>query len=284
MVIRVLVFSILIGNAFLIRVERIVGGFYTEIEMAPYMLSLRANGKHRCGAVLIGKEWGLTAAHCCIERTSSGPIDLTVRGSSSRLYGPCGLEHRITRVVRHSGYRGDNDDWDLCAIKLYPPVEFTNRFAPVGLPELRLNDDKHPPPVSNDISFNHDEFVYATVLGEEDKTVPERAVVSGWGSFQVDGNTPSPILKSLNVTKVDLQICKNVYRDKYIVHDRDVCYGTGIKSEDTCKGDSGGPLVSEDSILVGIVSFGDECGYSILPGIYTDIFQFREWIERTTGL
>lgn len=47
---------------------------------------------------------------------------------------------------------------------------------------------------------------------------------------------------------------------------------------DSCQGDSGGGLVCDDR-LVGIASFGYQCGLSrAFPGVYTDINFFQNWI------
>lgn len=55
----------------------------------------------------------------------------------------------------------------------------------------------------------------------------------------------------------------------------------GVK--DSCAGDGGGPLqmVTGDTAttkIVGIVSFGVSCG-SRLPGIYTRVGSYLDWIE-----
>lgn len=52
---------------------------------------------------------------------------------------------------------------------------------------------------------------------------------------------------------------------------------------DTCQGDSGGPLQiihtkTKMATVVGIVSAGYSCG-NALPGIYTRVATFIDWIE-----
>ena len=74
----------------------------------------------------------------------------------------------------------------------------------------------------------------------------------------------------------------------YVVTDYTICAGG---SRDACSGDSGGPLTcSRDSMsvkkqyyLCGIVSWGVDCDdplNSDYPGVYTDVAQFEDWIER----
>ena len=53
------------------------------------------------------------------------------------------------------------------------------------------------------------------------------------------------------------------------------------------QGDSGGPiqLILDDNLcvhyLVGVTSIGKACGSKDTPGIYTNIFSFVDWIEKT---
>merc|ERR1712130_467618 len=59
-----------------------------------------------------------------------------------------------------------------------------------------------------------------------------------------------------------------------------MCFG-GRKS-DSCQGDSGGPLICVEGrkpVLRGIVSFGKGCGRPGLPGIYTRVSNYVEWID-----
>lgn len=48
------------------------------------------------------------------------------------------------------------------------------------------------------------------------------------------------------------------------------------------QGDGGGPLVCEKDgqwYQVGIVSFGIGCGRQNVPGVYTNVGMYRDWIE-----
>lgn len=54
------------------------------------------------------------------------------------------------------------------------------------------------------------------------------------------------------------------------------------RRSDACQGDSGGPLLmlaGPNHSIVGITAFGQSCG-SPIPGVYTAIYSYLEWIER----
>lgn len=57
-----------------------------------------------------------------------------------------------------------------------------------------------------------------------------------------------------------------------------ICAGYPYGLHDACKGDSGGPL-SHNGVLYGLVSFGKDCGLQCSPGVYTNIYYFRNWIQ-----
>lgn len=56
------------------------------------------------------------------------------------------------------------------------------------------------------------------------------------------------------------------------------CAGVSDGGKDACQGDSGGPLTTS-GIQKGIISWGVRCANSEFPGIYTNIAQFRTWID-----
>lgn len=77
-------------------------------------------------------------------------------------------------------------------------------------------------------------------------------------------------------------------RDRYasiggVITDSMLCAGQldggGL---DGCYGDSGGPLIYK-GFVVGLVSFGYECGHHYYPGVYTRVSEFSEWIVKTVA-
>ena len=75
----------------------------------------------------------------------------------------------------------------------------------------------------------------------------------------------------------------------HLVVDGMLCAGYERGQIDSCQGDSGGPLVrkTENSRggfeLIGIVSWGFGCAKLHLPGVYTDVFYYLDWIRQIAG-
>jgi len=60
----------------------------------------------------------------------------------------------------------------------------------------------------------------------------------------------------------------------------------GGRVKDSCTGDSGGPCIKrikDNWVLVGIVSWGSGCGNLYLPGVYTKVLSYHEWVRRVCG-
>jgi secreted trypsin-like serine protease len=89
--------------------------------------------------------------------------------------------------------------------------------------------------------------------------------VTGWGSLAFHGPDAKELLQ------VSVPIINNTGCVKSVMyHDRQVCAGYEQGSKDSCQGDSGGPLVVQNNNgifeQVGIVSFGEGCGWKGYPG------------------
>eukprot|EP00090_Calanus_glacialis_P035543 TRINITY_DN6066_c0_g1_i1.p1 TRINITY_DN6066_c0_g1~~TRINITY_DN6066_c0_g1_i1.p1 ORF type:complete len:358 (-),score=85.17 TRINITY_DN6066_c0_g1_i1:105-1178(-) len=106
------------------------------------------------------------------------------------------------------------------------------------------------------------------------------ATVAGWGAtYKFDG---SCILR---------QAKKKIYPNHHnlcldesdYVMDRDkICAYNPKWYSDSCQGDSGSGLVviaDDGPVLVGIVSYGWDCGDDQSPGVYTRIQLFKRWIH-----
>ncbi|EEC02783.1 serine protease desc1, putative, partial [Ixodes scapularis] len=71
-------------------------------------------------------------------------------------------------------------------------------------------------------------------------------------------------------------ICNLASLNRY---DPEIKFCAGSPGKDACEGDSGGTALKKEgniSTLVGVTSFGDNCG--VHPGIYTRVTAYTDWI------
>lgn len=106
--------------------------------------------------------------------------------------------------------------------------------------------------------------------------------------------TEGPTSRQLQVAMIPVlpnNLChKQLKEVKGLPHQIDekvMCAGYLKGGTDSCDGDSGGPLmwgkVHEGDIffyLIGVVSWGYKCAVPKLPGVYTRITHYINWIEK----
>ncbi|XP_021019413.1 transmembrane protease serine 11B-like protein [Mus caroli] len=234
--------------------DRITGGSTAHKGEWPWQASLRVNGKHYCGASLIGERFLLTAAHCF--QGTNNPKNLTV--SFGTRVTPAYMQHSVQEIIIHEDYvKGEHHD-DVAVIKLTEKVSFNNDVHRVCLPEP---NQIFPP--------------------------GEGVVVTGWGSFSYNGKSPL-LLQKASIKIIDTNTCNSEEAYGGRIVDTMLCAGYLEGSIDACQGDSGGPLVHPNSrdiwYLVGIVSWGHECGRVNKPGVYMRVTSYRDWIASKTGI
>uniref|UniRef100_A0A8C8X4M6 Transmembrane serine protease 11B n=1 Tax=Panthera leo TaxID=9689 RepID=A0A8C8X4M6_PANLE len=230
--------------------DRIKGGSNAQKGEWPWQATLKKNGRHYCGASLISERHLVTAAHC-FQKTNN-PKNYTV--SFGTRVNPPYMQHHIQQIIVHEDYiPGEHHD-DIAIIQLTKKVLFKNDVHRVCLPEAT---QVFPP--------------------------GEGVVVTGWGALSYNGKYPE-VLQKASVKIIDTNTC-NAQEGYYgMVLDTMLCAGYLEGNIDACQGDSGGPLVHPNSrniwYLVGIVSWGEECGKINKPGVYMRVTAYRNWIHR----
>ncbi|XP_027956368.1 transmembrane protease serine 11D-like [Eumetopias jubatus] len=234
--------------------ERILGGTKTEEGDWPWQVSLQTGNVHHCGGILISSMWILTAAHCF--RSQSNPRQWTATFGVSITFPK--QRRRVRTILIHNNYNPATHENDIAAIQLDEGINFTKNIHRVCLPEATQNIPPGSP-----------------------------AYVTGWGSREFGGNTVSD-LQQARVRIISNDVCNAPTSYNGAVLPGMLCAGLPQGGVDACRGDSGGPLVQEDSrrlwFLVGIVSWGDQCGLPDKPGVYTRVTAYRDWITEKTGI
>ncbi|XP_008579101.1 PREDICTED: transmembrane protease serine 11A [Galeopterus variegatus] len=235
-------------------VNRIMSGDIAAKAAWPWQASLQRNNIHQCGATLISNMWLVTAAHCFKNKVN--PHEWTV--SFGTTIKPPLMKRNVKRIIVHERYHSPAREYDIAVVQFSPRVTFSDDIRRICLPEASA-------------SFRPNSTVYIT----------------GFGALFYGGESQND-LREARLKIISDDVCKQpqVYGDDIKFGMFCAGYLEGIY--DACRGDSGGPLVAKDLkdtwYLIGIVSWGDNCGQKNKPGVYTQVTYYRNWIASKTGL
>uniref|UniRef100_A0A8I3NXF9 Kallikrein related peptidase 4 n=1 Tax=Canis lupus familiaris TaxID=9615 RepID=A0A8I3NXF9_CANLF len=152
----------------------------------------------------------------------------------------------------------------------------------LGLHSLEPNQEPGSRMMETDLSIQHPEYNKPFVAKNRCPSLtPSRTSASPPSArtgLCVAGRQPQ-VLQCVNISVVPEETCNAFYAPVY--HPSMFCAGGGQDRKDSCHGDSGGPLVCNGS-LQGLVSFGQaQCGLPHVPGVYTNLCKFKDWIQKT---
>ncbi|CAL1542435.1 unnamed protein product, partial [Lymnaea stagnalis] len=219
--------------------KRIVNGEKAELYAHPHQASLQLyqdphGWYHICGAVLIGTNKLVTAAHCV---QGQDPRNLRVEVGVLNLFDPPNAYEQtisVASILIHPSYNENGNAYpnDIAILYLSGPVTYNKNVQPAAL-------------APKGSSFAN-----------------EQCIITGWGRT-IGGGAPASHLKQAYITKITRSQC-NLRWALYgqLITDKHICVYEASDPAGTrpsaCQGDSGGPLMcgAEFGLLAGVTSWG----------------------------
>jgi len=232
---------------------------------------------HQCGATLINSCWAISAGHCFPTTHSHSLRRLLVRVGD--------YFNNDTDTENNARFRAVEDVQDLNIKQVFKHHLYSS--SPTARNDIAL--------IQLQTCARLGQFVKPICLPTSLNQFPtgEKCTISGWGASmyqQVAKDHPSCLLYG-EIRIQNEEDCARTFTDQRYMKSVMMC-GSGVSSQnvavDSCQGDSGGPMICGNSAsgytLVGITSWGIECGNVDFPGVYAKVDSFVKWIYLITKL
>ncbi|XP_037084290.1 trypsin-1-like [Pollicipes pollicipes] len=237
------------------RGTRVVGGRPSRINEYPWAVALTYRGRFYCGGSLINDRYVLTAAHC-INGLNHNRVEVTLGEHDRNLpFEAITRKIKVLWWLKHPEFNPKTFNNDIALVRMKESVSFSRIMRPVCLPRPGYN------------------------------YTGEKVTVVGWGRTSEGGSTAN-LLQEVLLPVFSNAECRALKYDAEEITSNMMCAGYTQGKIDACQGDSGGPMhwQAKDgkTNIIGIVSWGQGCGRPGLPGVYTRVSNYLDWIEHNT--
>uniref|UniRef100_A0A673BR03 trypsin n=1 Tax=Sphaeramia orbicularis TaxID=375764 RepID=A0A673BR03_9TELE len=241
------------------RTSRIYGGSKSFPGAHPWQVSVQVRAKgssfafgHVCGGILLSSCWVLTAGHCILPNKD---FQVVMGGVNINQDEDMDQTIPVVETIVHEQYR-----------------ETPNAvYNDIALLKLQVTDAPY--------CAKETRFVRSVCLPDQMFPAGKECVISGWGA--TENQTYSSQLLNARVLMISQERCRAPHIYGSVLDNSMLCAGILQGGTDSCQGDSGGPLVCEQDgkhYISGVVSWGDGCGQQNKPGVYANVYNFKDWI------
>ncbi|KAL7375079.1 hypothetical protein ABVT39_011619 [Epinephelus coioides] len=233
---------------------RILGGNSALPGTHPWMAAIYIGKSDFCAGSLISSCWVISAAHCFFRNPLRSQIRVVLGQQRFNVTDP------NTRTFGVEDY-------------IFPKQfsVFNPTLHDIVLIKLAKQDGR---------CVRRTPFIRPICLPDKGMAFPDDycCSISGWGHMHEKAEGYSSLQEG-GVRLMNHGTCRESYGN-HVTSDM-ICAGLN-GCVDACQGDSGGPLAcarNDVSFLYGIISWGEGCGRSGKPGVYTKVGNYIDWID-----
>ncbi|XP_072232860.1 hepatocyte growth factor activator [Leuresthes tenuis] len=235
---------------------RILGGTTALPGTHPWMAAIYIRQSDFCAGSLISSCWVISAAHCFFRNPLLSQIRVVLGQHRFNVTSPNTKTFGVEKYIFPKQF------------SLFNPT-----LHDIVLIKLKKNDGR---------CVRRTPYIRPICLPDKNKPFPDNycCAISGWGhKFEKAKNYST--LQEGHIRLIPHSHCKQpeVYGN-HVTTDM-LCAGLS-GCVDACQGDSGGPLAcarGDVSFLYGIISWGEGCGHTDKPGVYTKVVNYIDWIN-----
>uniref|UniRef100_A0A8C6U3P5 trypsin n=1 Tax=Neogobius melanostomus TaxID=47308 RepID=A0A8C6U3P5_9GOBI len=240
---------------------RIMGGMSALPGTHPWMVAIYIGKESEfCAGTLISSCWVVSAAHCFFRNPLKSQIRVVLGQHKFNVTGPNSKVFGVEKYIFPKQFS-----------------VFNPTLHDIVLIKLKKQDDR---------CVRKTQFIRPICLPDKGMTFPKDycCTISGWGHMKEKAEAYSS-LQEAGVRLISQESCRKP--DVYGNHVTSDMLCAGLNGcADACQGDSGGPLAcakGDVSFLYGIISWGEGCGRTNKPGVYTRVVNYLDWINSVIG-